>query len=156
MSIPKELRELELHFSASINLSPTDGKRFQLLYYTQLYDTLFSLFARFEVADFDEDSVKVQAIEFIGVNYKGHKSLKIEKISASFRDAKDVEKEIDMLKDGYLHFDFSIRGTGTGTFTRLPKGHHLADPSNPNIMRFPEGEEIVVPKKSTYRLDRKL
>lgn len=108
---------LDLNFSTTIHLHPGDNKRFQLLYFTQLYDTLFSLFARFEVEETQvaNASKRIKEIEFLGVNYKGEKNLKIEDIKVGVEQtiSDDGQAKLDLLK-----VDLTVSGCGTGTYTR--------------------------------------
>ncbi|MEM6831009.1 MAG: hypothetical protein AAGA66_03690 [Bacteroidota bacterium] len=54
---------------------------FQFVYGTQLYDSMFSLYANFN-ARANGDLMEVEEITFIGVNYKGNINLGIKDISA--------------------------------------------------------------------------
>ena len=131
----------------------TEKERFQLLYYTQVYQTLFAFFARFEVSNAGDEHVKIDAIEFIGVSYKGPKCVRIVGIEVSYN--KTGVPDIDALAGGFLEFKLTISATGSGTFSRLPEGHpHVSNGDPKRIMRFSKG--IIVPKKSTFRLERTL
>ncbi|MEM9298920.1 MAG: hypothetical protein AAGA64_11075 [Bacteroidota bacterium] len=144
---------LDLNFSTSINLSSKDNDRFQTLYSTQVYDTFFTLMAKFEVDDLTSGGGKclIKTIEFLGINYKGPINIKIEEISLEIKDTK-LDKE-GRNKMTYLYFDLKISGTERGTFSRLPASHPGVDPVDPRrVMTV----NLEVPHFITFRIFRTL
>ncbi len=113
----------ELEFSTTVNFSESD-KRYQAIYVTQVYGTLFILYARFHIRK-NGDNMKINKIELLGVNYKGPVSLRVD--STRF-EVDDDEKRLSLT--------LVLQGNGTGTFSK-------PDPIEPDV-EIPEGYMFVV------------
>lgn len=67
---------MKLEFSSNLCLREGDLERYQLIYATQLYETLFGVYGKFTVAQKGDTSV-INSIDFIGINYKGPITLSV-------------------------------------------------------------------------------
>ena len=65
-----------MEFSSNISLRRGDEERYQLLYATQLYGTLFGVFGKFEW-EHVKGGLKINRMCLRGINYKGPYTLKI-------------------------------------------------------------------------------
>lgn len=67
---------MKSEFSSNLCLREDDIERYQLIYATQLYGTLFGVFGKFNVVQ-QRNASAINSIEFIGINYKGPVTLSI-------------------------------------------------------------------------------
>ena len=118
----------ELEFSTTINFSEHDT-RYQAVYTTQLYQTFFVLYARFQVKASEQNRI-IERIDLLGVNYKGPVNLQVESTQLGFVDP--ASKKIIL--------DVTLRGNGEGTFSK-------PDPLTPNL---------VVEEDSVFMVNRSL
>jgi hypothetical protein len=68
-----------MKLSTNVSLRAEDKDRYQFLYATQLYDTFYGVYGKFfcRPNPNDPESVFLDRIDFIGINYKGPSTLKI-------------------------------------------------------------------------------
>jgi hypothetical protein len=95
----------DFNLSKTISLDEADH-RFQLIYATQLYSSLFGVFARFRTEKQSEEIVTIKQIDFIGINYKGPINLGIIDINVSHNNV-----------DGLLEIDLTVRADNTPLYT---------------------------------------
>ncbi|MEL6559955.1 MAG: hypothetical protein AAFQ94_17330 [Bacteroidota bacterium] len=67
---------MKLEFSSNLCLREDDIERYQFIYATQLYETLFGVYGKFNVVQQGDSSV-ITSIDFIGINYKGPITLSV-------------------------------------------------------------------------------
>lgn len=96
----------DLEFSTTLSLSETD-KRYQALYVTHLYGTLFILYGKFTVKKVG-DKMKIEGIELLGVNYKGHVNIGITGATVA---TDEVGKR--------LKLDLRVKAHNSGTFSKM-------------------------------------
>lgn len=108
----------ELMFSKTISLEPDDN-RFQLVYATQLYGTLFGAFARFQTAK-SGANIKIKQIDFYGINYKGSINLGIRDLFIN-----DIENDV-------LKIDLTLQADDTAIYTKEIKKENLNILITPN------------------------
>lgn len=65
---------MKLEFSSNLSLSEHDAHRYQLVYATQLYGTLFGVYAKV-YSEIEGDEAFLNRIDFIGINYKGENTI---------------------------------------------------------------------------------
>jgi len=76
-----------------------DDKRFQLVYATQLYGSLFGVFGRFNAREVDNTKMELDSVDFQGINYKGPINLGIKEISLKSSDSNALNIELKLQAD---------------------------------------------------------
>ena len=136
------LTDSQLQFSKTISLAERDN-RFQLIYATHLYGTLFGVFARFQTEKIDDDSIKVKMIDFMGINYKGNINLGIKGI------------KVNEVVDDVLKIDLILQADGTGFRTK-----EFLKPDLPEVMQEdeprPHFDNIIIKKDQSLEVIRTL
>lgn len=112
----------EMQFSKTISLG-TEDNRFQLIYATHLYGTLFGLFSRFQTAE-EDGTLIIKQIDFYGINYKGPINLGINKI-----DINDDDSDL-------LRIDLKLQADDTEIHTREinKKGLNIPISANQSLL----------------------
>lgn len=67
---------MSLELSTNVSLRDDDNQRFQFLYATQLYGTLYGVYGKF-TSTADGNKRIINRIDFIGINYKGEANLRL-------------------------------------------------------------------------------
>ncbi|MGB3466216.1 MAG: hypothetical protein WBA74_13140 [Cyclobacteriaceae bacterium] len=67
---------MKLEFSSNLSLNEEDAHRYQFVYATQLYGTLFGVYARVH-SEVSDHEAKLTKIDFIGINYKGDNTISL-------------------------------------------------------------------------------
>lgn len=92
----------------SIHLRENDDK-YQLIYTTQLYGTIFSVFANFSALNEENGIMRINQINFIGVNYKGQVNL----------DIKAIQDPVLVDNDQQLNVTLELQSDDRGPYTSI-------------------------------------
>lgn len=60
----------KFNLTKTVSLNPKDD-RYQLIYATELYSSLFAAYAKFDTSTNGDGTVKITQVEVVGINYKG-------------------------------------------------------------------------------------
>ena len=94
----------------TISLKESDN-RFQLVYATQLYGSLFALTARFQTEKLENGNIMIRQIDFVGVNYKGPLNLGIINLEVKKVPSNKLEK-------GFLVVNITLQANDAMVFSR--------------------------------------
>lgn len=100
----------------TISLKESDN-RFQLIYATQLYGSLFALTARFQTERMDNGNMMIRQIDFVGANYKGPLNLgiinlEVKKVPNNKLDKGFLEVNVTLQANDAMVFSREIQKTG--------------------------------------------